>query len=112
MLSFPSSNPQLPEACANSPCYKHQKQGESNKSQHRLLDVPSHLNIFRHAQVPANATWEELRDALPYDDLKDPTKSPMTAEDRQILEEQGGRLAGQGSHGGFIDAFLWEVGIL
>ena len=50
--------------------------------------------MFFLAQVPHTATWAQLRDVLPYDQLKDPAEKPMTAKERQILEERGDRRVG------------------
>ena len=40
--------------------------------------------------MPENSTWQERKEALPYDTLRDPAHVPMTAEERQILQDLGG----------------------
>ncbi|CAK9062482.1 Probable pathogenesis-related protein CaO19.6200 [Durusdinium trenchii] len=57
----------------------------------KLVGYPFSAEI---PKVPENSTWQERKEALPYDTLRDPAHVPMTAEERQILQDLGSTHVG------------------
>lgn len=65
----------------------------------KLVGYPFSAEI---PKVPENSTWQERKEALPYDTLRDPAHVPMTAEERQILQDM--------HNDGSTSAWLWQMG--
>eukprot|EP00913_Durusdinium_trenchii_P035989 g33672.t1 len=63
----------------------------------KLVGYPFSAEI---PKVPENSTWQERKEALPYDTLRDPAHVPMTAEERQILQDLGGNGKERSTHVG------------